>query len=88
MMLAWFRASEITASSGPRIVSNNPPLASKHDGYKIVSSIPMNRLNDASNSLWIVCVPQMNRTLASPKPHSSSACFAAAMISGWSANPR
>lgn len=31
MMEAWFRASEITASSGPRSVSKTPPLASKQE---------------------------------------------------------
>ena len=31
MIEAWFSSSEITASSGPRIVSNSPPLASQHD---------------------------------------------------------
>ena len=31
MMLAWFRASLMTASSGPRSVSKRPPLASKQE---------------------------------------------------------
>ena len=31
MIEAWFSSSEMTASSGPRIVSNSPPLASQHE---------------------------------------------------------
>ncbi len=31
MMLAWFRASLMTASSSARIVSKRPPFASKHE---------------------------------------------------------
>ena len=31
MMLAWFRASLTTASSGPSRVSKRPPLASKQE---------------------------------------------------------
>lgn len=31
MMLAWLRASEMTASSGPSSVSKTPPLASKQE---------------------------------------------------------
>lgn len=31
MMEAWLRASEMTASSGPRMVSKTPPLASKQE---------------------------------------------------------
>ena len=31
MMLAWFSASLMTASSSPSNVSNRPPFASKHD---------------------------------------------------------
>ena len=31
MMLAWFRASLMITSSGPRIVSNSSPLASKQE---------------------------------------------------------
>ena len=88
MMLAWFSSSEMTASCSPSSVSNRPPFASKHDEYRIVSSMPRNALSAASRSLWISCVPQMKRTDASPKPHSSIAACAAAITSGWSASPR
>ena len=88
MMLAWLSSSEITASSSPSSTSNRPPFASKQDEYRIVSSIPRNAESDASRSLWISWVPQMKRTDASPKPHSSIAACAAAITSGWSASPR
>lgn len=41
-MDAWFSSSERTASSGVRIASNIPALASKHDAYRMVSSRPWN----------------------------------------------
>ena len=88
MMLAWFSSSEITASSGPSRVSNRPPLASKQDPYRMASSVPRNSASRRSSSLWISVVPQMKRTEAMPKPHRSSACWAAATIAGWSASPR
>ncbi len=88
MMLAWFSSSEMIASSGPSRVSNNPPLASKQDPYKITSSVPRNAASLASRSLWISAVPQMKRTEAIPKPQRSSACWAAAIMVGWSASPR
>lgn len=66
MIDAWFRASEITASSGPRRVSKTPPFASKQEEYRIVSSCPRNADSLRSSSLWISCVPQMNRTDAMP----------------------
>ena len=66
MIDAWLSASEITQSCSSRIVSNRPPLASKHDEYRIVSSVPRNRLSSLSSCLWTVCVPQMKRTDAMP----------------------
>ena len=66
MIEAWLSASLITQSCSSRIVSKSPPLASKHDEYRIVSSVPRNRLSSDSSSLWTVCVPQMNRTEAMP----------------------
>ena len=42
----------------------------------------------ASSSLWIVCVPQMNRTLASPNPQRSSPSWAARISAGSLARPR
>ena len=39
-MEAWFSSSEMMASSAPRRVSNRPPLASKQEEYRMVSSIP------------------------------------------------
>ena len=66
MIEAWLSASEMTASDSSRIVSNRPPLASKHDEYRIVSSVPRNVDSRASNSLCTVCVPQMKRTEAMP----------------------
>ena len=82
MMLAWFSASEITASSGPSRVSNRPPFASKQEPYKIASSVPRKSAMRPSSSLWISAVPQMKRTEAIPKPQRSSACWAAAIIAG------
>jgi hypothetical protein len=66
MIDAWLSASEITASSSPSKVSNSPPLASKHEPYRIVSSVPRNVEIAASSSVWRSCVPQMNRTLDRP----------------------
>ena len=66
MMLAWLSASLITASCSSSKVSNRPPLASKHDEYRIVSSMPRNALRRASSSLCTLCVPQMKRTEAMP----------------------
>ena len=39
MTEAWFRASDMTASSGPNSCSNNPAFASKQLAYNIVSSL-------------------------------------------------
>ena len=66
MIEAWLSASLITQSCSSRIVSNRPPLASKHDEYRIVSSVPRNRLSSASSCRCTVCVPQMKRTDAMP----------------------
>ena len=88
MMEAWFRASEMMASSGPKSDSNTPPLASKQLENRMVSSVPRNFDTRASSSRCRSWVPQMNRTLAMPKPRSSMADLAAAMMSGWSARPR
>ena len=88
MIEAWFSSSEITASRSSSSTSNTPPLASKQDENRIVASVPRNcDSRDSSSACW-VCVPQMNRTLAIPKPHSSSAAWAAATTAGWSARPR
>ena len=88
MIDAWLSSSEITASFSSSSTSNTPPLASKHDEYRIVASWPRNAASRASSSVCWVCVPQMKRTDAMPKPHSSSAAFAAATTDGWSARPR
>ncbi len=88
MMLAWFNASEITASSAFSSTSNSPALASKHDGNRIVASVPRNWLIRSSSSRCSSWVPQMKRTEAIPKPHLSSASCAAWTIRGWSASPR
>ena len=66
MMLAWFSASEMTASCSSRTTSKMPPLASKQDEYRIVSSVPRNSVSAASSSLCTSCVPQMNLTDAMP----------------------
>ncbi len=47
-----------------------------------MSSLPRKRLSRSSSSLWISCVPQMNRTDAMPKPQRSSASRAAAISAG------
>ncbi len=88
MTLAWFSASEITASCSPSSASKTPPLASKQELYRIASSVPRKSASLRSSCLWMSWVPQMNRTDAIPKPRSSSARFAAAITSGWSASPR
>ena len=66
MIEAWFNSSLITASSAESRVSNRPPLASKQEEKRMVSSVPRNALRRASRSVWISCVPQMNRTEARP----------------------
>ena len=88
MIEAWFSSSEMTASRSSNSVSNTPPLASKQDENRIVASVPRNSEIRCSSSVCWVWVPQMNRTLAMPKPQSSSAAWAAATTSGWSARPR
>ena len=54
----------------------------------MVSSVPMKPEIFRSSSLWMVCVPQMNRTLASPNPYLAIPSCAASMRSGWLARPR
>lgn len=66
MIDAWFSASEITASCSPSSVSKTPPLASKQEEYRIVSSCPRKADSRASSSLCTSCVPQMKRTDAMP----------------------
>jgi len=88
MIDAWFSSSEMTTSSAPSSTSKTPPLASKQDGNKMVASVPRNADSLLSSCTCWVCVPQMNRTLAIPKPHSSSAVLAAATRRGSSASPR
>jgi len=66
IILAWLSASEMMASSSPRSVSKRPPLASKHEEYKMVSSVLKNREIRCSNALWMSCVPQIKRTEAMP----------------------
>ena len=51
MMLAWFKASLMIASSGPNTVSNNPVFASKQEVYKIVASVPNHAVILSSSSL-------------------------------------
>ena len=43
MIEAWLSASEMMASSGPRMVSKRPALASKQLVYRMVSSVPEGR---------------------------------------------
>ena len=88
MIEAWLSSSEMTASRSSSSTSKTPPLASKQDENRIVASVPRNCDSRSSSAACWVCVPQMNRTLAIPKPHSSSALRAAASTSGWSARPR
>jgi hypothetical protein len=70
------------ASCSANSASKKPPLASKQDEYRRVSSVPRNSLSRRSNCLWISCVPQMNRTDESPYPQRSRPALAAATISG------
>ena len=88
MIEAWFSWSEITASRSSSSASKTPPLASKHEPNRIVSSVPRNAERRSSSSRWSACVPQMNLTEAIPYPQRSSASCAAATISGWFARPR
>ena len=66
MIEAWLSWSEITASRSSRSASNTPPLASKHDENRIVSSVPRKADSRSSSWRWSDCVPQMNRTDAIP----------------------
>ena len=43
MIEAWLSSSEMTASSSPSSTSNTPPFASKHEGNRIVASVPEER---------------------------------------------
>ncbi len=88
MMLAWFSSSEMIASRSSVSASNSPPLASKHELYRMVASVPRNSDSRRSSSTCRSVVPQMNRTDAIPKPHSVSAARAASTTAGWSASPR
>ena len=77
---AWFNWSEIIASSLSSNVSNNPPFASKHELYKIVSSLSKKDDTFCSSSLWIFWVPHINLTELNPKPYSEIPFFAASII--------
>ena len=88
MREAWLSSSEMIASSAPKSASNTPPFASKHEENRIVSSVPRNADTRRSSSTCRSWVPQMKRTLAKPKPHSSIPAFAASMIRWSFANPR
>src|SRR5215469_3974169 len=68
MIEAWFSSSLMTASCSPSSVSNRPPLASKQEEYKMVSSVPRKAEMRRSSCLCTSWVPQMNLTLASPYP--------------------
>ncbi len=52
MIEAWFSSSLMTASSSPSSVSKKPPLASKQDEYRIVSSVPRKAERRSSSCLW------------------------------------
>jgi len=54
------------ASSGPNKVSNRPPLASKQEEYKMVSSVSKKSEMLLSSCLWSCWVPQIKRTEAMP----------------------
>ena len=54
------------ASSFDNNDSNKPPLASKHELYKIVSSFLRKEETKLSNSLCISCVPHINLTELKP----------------------
>ena len=88
MSEAWLSSSEMIASCSPKRTSKTPPLASKHEEYRIVASVPRKAESFDSSSECRVWVPQMKRTLAMPKPHSCKAFEAASMTAGWLARPR
>ena len=67
---------------GPEQRFEQAPLASKQAANKMASSLPRYAAIRCSNCRCRVCVPQMKRTEAMPKPNASSAFLAAAMISG------
>ncbi len=66
MMLAWFNSSLMITSSAESSVSKSPPLASKHDEYRIASSVPRNSASLRSSSRCSDSVPQMKRTDETP----------------------
>ncbi len=88
MMLAWFSSSLKIASRSPSSASKIPAFASKHDPYRIASSVPWNAESRRSRSLWMSWVPQMNRTEDRPNPCVSSVCLAACTRRGWFDKPR
>ena len=88
MILAWLSASDIIISFSLNKVSYSPPLASKQEVYKMVSSLDKKVEIIFSSFLWIFWVPQINLTELKPKPHLSKACLADWTISGWFDNPK
>src|SRR3977135_2723507 len=82
MMDAWFRESEMMASSGPNRDSNTPPLASKQLENRMVSSVPRNSETRASSSRCRSWVPQMKRPAGMPKARWSMEALGAVMLGG------
>ena len=69
MIEAWLSASEITASSAPSSVSKRPPLASKQELNRIVSSVPRKADSRTSSSrvrLRAADEPYRRRPVAPP----------------------
>ena len=88
MIEAWLSSSEMTASSAPSSVSKTRGVGVEARGVEDRVLGPEELAPAAcSSSRCTVCVPQMNRTDAIPKPHRSIASCAARMISGWLAEP-
>ena len=88
MIEAWLSASLMTASSLVRMDSKSPAFASKHDAYRMVSSVPWKAVSRSSSCLWISCVPQMKRTELRPYPWDARLWCAASTSRGWFERPR
>ena len=81
MMLAWFRASEMTASSAQQRLEQ--AAVGVEAGRVEDRVLGAQEVADPLLELEVqVLVPQMNRTEAIPKPHRSSASCAAWTIRG------
>ena len=88
MMLAWFKASLITASCSSSKVSNRPPFASKQDEYRIVSSIDeIGAQSLLQLAMHALCAANEAHRCDAIAEAGSASC-AAFSTAGWFARPR